>query len=227
MTEIKLNVSRREIPTIGLADLKKQGKVPVELYGKAQKNEHLLIDSLQLQRVWEKSGSGSLIDLVINDEQPIKIIIHDIQHDPLKGVITHADFYMVSMNEELETEVSLVLVGESRAVKELGATTVQSLEKVDIACLPKDLVSFLEIDLSLLKEPGDTIRISDLKVPAGIRILNHPEDAVASAVLVKEEVVEAAPVDVSAIPVAGKEDKKEADEAKPGEGKGEKKEAKK
>jgi large subunit ribosomal protein L25 len=224
MSEIKLQAVLRAVPTPALVQLKKQGNVPAELYGQGKTNQHLFVNSMDLQRAWEKAGSSSLVDLVIDGKETVKVIIHDIQRAPVKGVFNHADFYLVNMTKELETEIPLVFIGESKAVKEMGATSVQSLEKVEIACLPGDLVHNLEIDLSLLKQPGDIIRISDIKLPKGIRILNDANDAVASAMLIKEEVVAPVVEAVAEPVVAGKEGK----DAKPAEGgKEEKKEVKK
>ena len=224
MSEIKLQAVLRTVPTPALVQLKKQGNVPAELYGQGKANQHLFVNSMDLQRAWEKAGSSSLVDLVIDGKETVKVIIHDIQRAPVKGVFNHADFYLVNMNKELETEIPLVFIGESKAVKEMGATSVQSLEKVEIACLPGDLVHNLEIDLSLLKQPGDIIRVSDIKLPKGIRILNDANDAVASAMLIKEEVVAPVAEAVAEPVVAGKEGK----DAKPAEGaSAEKKEVKK
>jgi len=224
MSEIKLQAVLRIVPTPALAKSKKEGHVPAELYGQGKQNQHLFVNFLDLQRAWEKAGYSSLIDLIIDGKETVQVIIHDIQRAPIKGVFNHVDFYLVNMNKELETEVPLVFVGESKAVKEMGATSVQSLEKVEIACLPGDLIHNLEIDLSLLKQPGDIIRISDIKLPKGIRILNDQDEAVASAIIVKEAVVAPVAEAVAEPVVAGKEGK----DAKPAEGgKEEKKEVKK
>jgi len=83
------------------------------------------------------------------------------------------------MNKEMHATLPINFVGESLAVKELGGTLIKSLQELDIKCLPKDLVSHIDMDLSVLKTFDDIVHIKELVVPAGITIMENPETVVA------------------------------------------------
>ena len=112
----------------------------------------------------------------------------------------------------------MVFLGEAPAVKELGGTLVHNIEEVEVECLPKDLVSHLDVDLSVLKTFEDIIKISDLSIPAKLKILDLNNEQVVAKVLppLTEEQLKAmeevsAPVDLSKIETAGKK-KEETEE---------------
>ena len=84
------------------------------------------------------------------------------------------------MSKKLSTEIPLEFVGESKAVKELSALLNKSIDFVSVECLPQDLVNEIEVDISSLEAIGDSIQIKDLVLPPGIKVLNNPDDAVAS-----------------------------------------------
>jgi len=137
--------------------------------------------------------------------------------------------------------VELRFVGEAPVIKEQGGTLMRNLESVEVKCLPKDLVSHIDVDLTVLKTFDDVVKIKNLIVPAGITITNpHAEDLIAkaTAALTEEEIKameeSAKPADLTKIEVAGKKKEEEGEEgveaaAKPeaGAGKEEKKEEKK
>lgn len=79
------------------------------------------------------------------------------------------------MAEKLTTEVELNFVGEAPAVKQLGGVVVKNFDAVEIECLPKDLVSHLDVDISGLTELGSHITFADLKLPKGIALSSKHE----------------------------------------------------
>lgn len=187
MTEIKLQAIKRIIPTTALNQARKAGKVTAELYGAGQKNQHLFLSGAELEKVYKQAGESSLIDLAIEGEAPVKVLIHEVQRQPLTGRVEHLDLYQVRMDQALTTEIPLVFFGESKAVKELGGTLIKSLEKIEITCLPQDLIPQLEVDLSGLVNFHDIIRVKDLKIPATIKVLTNAEEAIATALPVEVE----------------------------------------
>jgi len=115
----------------------------------------------------------------------------------------------IGMDEKIHTEVELSFVGEPPAVKELSGVLVTSRSTIEIECLPKDLVSKLEVDLSVLKSFDDSIHVSDIKVPAGITVLTVPEDMVV--------LVQAPRIEEAAIQSKAEIDAKEEQAVKDGE----------
>ncbi|HKM40305.1 MAG TPA: 50S ribosomal protein L25 [Patescibacteria group bacterium] len=130
-------------------------------------------------KAYTEVGESSLLTLKLADQE-FKVLVKDVQRDVIKDHFIHVDFYKVDMNKEVSTEIPLEFVGESKAVRELNAQLNKNIDFVSVECLPQDLVSVIEVDISALSEFGDSIHIKDLVLPSGIKVLNHPDDAVVS-----------------------------------------------
>jgi large subunit ribosomal protein L25 len=161
------------------AALRAAGQIPGVLYGPETKPVVLAVPAHTFEILSRDAGGSSLIDVVIAGAEPVKALIQDVQYDPVTGRVVHVDFRQINMKKEMETGVVLQFAFESPAVKELGGTLIKTIDEVQIRCLPKDLVSQLEVDLRVLKTFDDAIRVKDLAVPSGITILNDPEMTVA------------------------------------------------
>ncbi len=152
--------------------LRRTSRVPAVLYGHGVANLNLDIDGGEFQKIFRQAGSSSLVDLVIDQDTPVRVLIHDVQRHPTATTVTHVDFYQVKMTEKLETDIELHFVGESPAVTERGGILVRAVDKVKVSCLPADLVPAIEVDISALKNFDDRIAIKDLTVPPGITIMD-------------------------------------------------------
>jgi large subunit ribosomal protein L25 len=123
------------------------------------------------------------------------------------------------MTEKLETTIALKFIGESPAVVEAGGVLVKNLDEIEVKCLPSDLISEIEVDLSSLKKFGDVIKVTDLKIPSNIEVLNDPQLIVATVVEPREEEVEIGAkieekVEEVEVEKKGKETKEEVEEEK-------------
>lgn len=221
MTAIKLEAQPRTITGKAVKRLRLEGKVPAILYGREIQPRNLFVLYNPFKKVLEQAGESTLVDLYLDGEAH-KVLIVEVDRDPLSGNIRHIDFREVKMTEKLEADIQLRFTSESRAVKELGAILVKSVSEVKVRCLPQHLVHEIEVELALLQGFGSAIRVSDIRVPEGIEILTNADTVIATAVQPKEEeaAAPAAPVDLSAIKTAGeekraaKEAEKKAEEAK-------------
>lgn len=193
MREIILNADVRELPTPSLNTSKKQGRIPAEIYGHDQKNQHLFLNAHDFNKIYEFAGESSLVDLHVAGGSLIKVLIHNIQREPITGNISHVDFLQVKMDEEINANIPLVFIGESKAVKEFGGTLVKLLEEVEVSCLPMDLIHELEVDISPLNTFDDAIRVADLNFSDKIKVITSPETTIAVVLPQKVETVEAAP----------------------------------
>lgn len=179
MTE-SIKAEERTVPTPALNTVRQTGKVPAELYGHGFANRHLFVNKGDFEKVHATAKESSLVDLVLGESKPIKVLIQQVDADPLSGAIIHADLLQVKMDEVIHTSIPLEFIGECKAVKELGGTLVKSLEEVEVSCLPADLIPHLEVDISSLNTFEDAIRVSGLKFPSGIKVENEPETTVAT-----------------------------------------------
>lgn len=159
--------------------LVKQGLVPGIVYGHGFDNEALVITKKDLVKVHEQAGQSSLIDLSVADKTTYKVLIHELQYDPVSDEPIHVDLYRVKMTEKIKTEIPIKLVGEAPAVEDLQGTLIQNKDELRVEALPQNLVHEIEVDVSRLKTFEDKIYVKDLTVPNGIEVQEEPEEVVA------------------------------------------------
>lgn len=160
-------------------NLRSQGQVPAIVYGSETEPISITIDRNAFLKVFKDAGESMIVELKIDDKQPLHVLIQDTQIEPVINTVSHVDFRSVSMTEEIETDVELTFVGEPMAVKGLGGTLVTSCDSVTVRCLPNKLVRSIEVDLSKLATFDDAIRISDLILPEGVVVLDDVENSIA------------------------------------------------
>jgi large subunit ribosomal protein L25 len=102
----------------------------------------------------------------------------------------HVDLYQVKMDEKVEVEVPIVLVGEAPAIDVKGNTVLQELDSLTVECLPDKIPTNLKLDISSLTEAGQVRRVRDIKVESDIVVTTNPEQVVAAVVARPEEKVE-------------------------------------
>ena len=177
---VKLSVHVREV--VGkqsTKDLRAEGSIPGVVYGSHVATRHVFLNPQEFEKAYRSAGDSTLIDLVIGEKESVPVLVQDYQRDPQTQQFTHVDFHQVRMDEAIETHLKLHFVGQSPAEKSLGGILVTNLHELAISCLPKDLIDELAVDLSSLAAFNDVIRVSDLKVPGTIKILNRADEVVA------------------------------------------------
>lgn len=180
MEQLKLEAQTRKERKRKTNALRESDKIPAVLYGHGIKNQSLTIDFIVFDKLYKKAGESTLIDLAVDGKTPSKVLIQDIQYNPVTGAYSHIDFYQVRMDEKITTHVSIQFIGEAPAVKQHGGILVKSKDKIEIECLPKDLIHEIKVDLSQLKNIDDTIRISQLALPKEVTILEDMEEPIIS-----------------------------------------------
>ncbi len=207
--EIKLKAVLRDEKTVASKD-----DVLAVIYGPSTTNRSLLVKKLELEKAFAAAGESSLIELTIDQEAPVQVLVKETQRHPLKDSLRHVDFYQVDMSKKITTEIPLHFIGESKAIKELGGMLVKSFDAIEVECLPSDLINHIDVDISVITELHHGIKISDLKLPAGLKVLTDLEETI--AMVVEPEKEEVAPVAaVEAAPAEGaKPDEKKVEEKK-------------
>lgn len=171
-------------------------KIPAVVYGVGIDARPVALDRHDFEVLLHHSEgiSAKLIELSVDGAKPVNVIAKAIQHDPTKGQPIHVDFWAVNMKQAITTSVQIHFLGEAPGVKS-GGVMMHNVQQIQIESLPSDLPEYLEADISGL-EVGDSIHISDVIAPAGVTILDAPEEIVASVVppakSIEEEEAEAA-----------------------------------
>jgi large subunit ribosomal protein L25 len=151
--------------------LRHSGKVPAIIYGGDKDPEALTLSHNELLRNLQHEAFYSHILMIKTGGSTTSAILRDLQRHPSKPVIMHVDLQRVTADEALRTQVPLHFIGEDKnaAIKAGGLVSHEQTE-VEVECLPKDLPEFIEVDISGM-EIGDTLHLSDLKVPEGVTLL--------------------------------------------------------
>ena len=146
-------------------DLRFARKIPAEYYGREKKNLHLALDYQTFRKIYRKAGGSTLINLLIEGEsEPREILVHTVDYDPITDEFQHIDLKQIERGKKITTYVSIRFEGISPAVKTLGGILTHNKTKIEVRCLPKDLISEIVADLTKLEEITDTIRIADLPI---------------------------------------------------------------
>jgi large subunit ribosomal protein L25 len=184
--------------------LRTAGKLPAILYGAKTDPVMLAMDYSELKKALRgRSAENIIFDLTINGKkksQSKKVMIKELQRDPVKRDYLHVDLYEISMAQELEVEIPIDLLNTPIGVDE-GGILQHTRREVKVACLPEDLVDSIGVDVSGL-DIGQSLHIRDISFPPGLKPLDDEDLAVVTVVaptvtpeIEEEEEVEEAEVE--------------------------------
>lgn len=185
-----------------LNDLRAQGVIPAVLYGPGVDNQNLKMVKNEFEKVFSMVGESNIFDLQIGKEKILKAIVKSVDREVVKNNIIHVDFYKIDMKKEIKAEIPLLFSGQARAVSELGGIFVKYVTHVEVECMPDKLPDHINVDISVLNDFNDHIRVGDLKLPEGVKAVNTADEMVASVEIVKEEkevVAEEKPAEVAEV----------------------------
>lgn len=179
------------------------GRIPAVVYGPKQDATSISLEAGEFKKILRDAGESSVISLT-GLGADMQVLIHDVDFDPVTNLPRHADLYAIEKGAKVEVAVPLSFIGEAPAVK-LGMNIVKVMHELEIEADPANLPHEIEVDMSALAAEGDQIRVSDLKIPAGVTVKVDGEEVVALAQAIEEEKEEdsAAP-DMDSIEVEGK-----------------------
>jgi large subunit ribosomal protein L25 len=213
--------TREEFKKGNARKLRAKGMIPAVFYGPRSKTVPLVLDPKELKKTLQtEAGANVLIDLDIRNAGDIGrkvVMVKDLQIHPLQRSILHADFYEVAMDELVNVEVPIHLIGKSEGVK-VGGILEQVRRVIEIQCLPGDIPKFIEVDVTALKI-GDSIHVENIHVEKA-KILAETNFTIATVVppaAEEKKVVEEAVAEAAAegeVKEEGKEKVKEKEEEK-------------
>jgi large subunit ribosomal protein L25 len=199
------------------------GKVPAVLYGAGKNAISVSVDPRQVSRILHsRTGHNTIFDLNLEGGENTKAMIVDWQYEPIKGSLLHIDLKRIAMDRKLTVSIPIVLTGEAVGVKLEGGVLEQMLREVEIECLPADIPSAVELDISQLTF-GTVLRVSDLPHDPKLTFLTDAGQPVAHVTSIKEEVAPTpdAAADATAVaaePEVIKKGKQETAEEEPAAG---------
>ena len=195
---------------------RRNGQVPVVIYGGNAETVAALAPASELAALLRSdTGRNTIFTVDVEGVGASEVMFADRQIDPVRMRLIHADFKRLVKGEKIETTVPLRLVGEPIGVREQAGILEQIIRNLDIRCEPRDIPEHIDVDVTNLAV-HEVLHVSDIPVPASVEILEEADTVIATVGIVKEEVVEAPPVEgeVPAEPeVIGKGKKEEEGEA--------------
>jgi large subunit ribosomal protein L25 len=191
---VRLEVAQRE--SRGSAEsrrLRRQGLIPGVLYGRGQSPHPFCVSERELRRVLTgASGLHAILDVVLDGQKTTHAsILKDYQQDAITGRIAHIDLQEVRLDQPIQAQVVIELVGESQGTKEGGVLSQVSRE-INVEALPLEVPERIEVDVSAMNI-GDTLRLADLVKQDGVTFLDDPEETVLATVTVPTQFIEPEP----------------------------------
>jgi large subunit ribosomal protein L25 len=168
--------------------VRRDGKIPAVVYGAGKDSLSISVDPRVVTRILNsETGHNTIFDLAMGGEKT-KAMIVDWQYEPIKGKLLHIDLKRIALDKVLKVSVPIFLVGEAAGVRQEGGIMEQMLREVEIECLPADIPSHIDADVSQLTF-GKVLRVSDLPHTEKLKFLTDANQPVAHVTSVKEEVV--------------------------------------
>ena len=170
-----LAAEERELTKKSARDTRANGRVPGVLYGHGVDSKPFSVDYSDFLRLIRRAGQSSLVYFDLGGKK-IKVLIHKFDQDPVKDTFTHIDLMAVNLKEKTMVHIPLEFIGESEAVKTHGGVLNTSHDSLDIRCLPGDIPHEIKIDISVMKEIGDSITIADINLSKDLELMHLEDD---------------------------------------------------
>ncbi|MEE8576370.1 MAG: 50S ribosomal protein L25, partial [candidate division Zixibacteria bacterium] len=172
MKEISLAATRRDESGKGIARrTRRAGRIPAVVYGPEIDPVGVAVDERAFRAALKTSGTAAIFNLDVEGDSK-KVIIREIQRDPVTSDVVHLDFHAISMNKPIHMAIPIRFVGESAGVK-LGGIQQTTMRELDVSCLPTEIPDTIEIDVTELGI-GDSVHVRELDIPK-VNILSEEQ----------------------------------------------------
>jgi len=167
---------------------RRAGKVPAVVYGAFKDPQAISVNPKDILKiVRSKTGHNSIFNLDIPGVEHTPVIVADEQYDPIKGALMHVDLKRIDMARPIKVSVPVMMTGDAKMVKQVGGTLDFITRRVEIECLPADIPDHYIVDITSFGK-GSAMRVKDLVVKEGTRVLTPGASILAHVVGGKEEV---------------------------------------
>lgn len=173
--KITLTLDERTAHGKKVKQLRRDGIVPVVVYGPGIEPVSAQVDQVMMGKVYSAAGKHAPVHLTVDGKKKIAMI-KDVEVDNVKRRINHVSFHAVRQNQPVDAEVPIRLVGEGESEAEKsGLIILQNLDKIEVKALPMDLPEALEVSILHLKEAGERVLVSDIAVPENVEIIDNDD----------------------------------------------------
>jgi large subunit ribosomal protein L25 len=174
--KISLKVTERTVFGKKVKELRREGLTPVVVYGPGMEPKAVQAKTQELEKVVKAAGKHTPVHITLDDKKRIAMV-KEIGIDPSRNRINHIAFHAVRQNKPIEAEVPVRLVGEGESEAEkAGLIILQNIDVLEVKALPLEMPDGLEIDIRHLKEAGERVLVSDIKLPENVELVDHADD---------------------------------------------------
>ncbi len=205
MKKLTLQAENRTIFGRKVKQLRKNGKIPANVFGKKIKSTAITVDGKEFEKVFDEAGNTTVIELSVGGATH-PVLVQNMHTHPISRAVLHIDFHEVDLKEKIKAMVPLQFEGESPAVTEKIGVLLTSLDQVEVEALPTHLPDAIIVDVSKLSEVDQVLTVADLKVPGDVTVLTEGErEVVKVGALVTKEAEEDAKAEEEAAAEAAAE----------------------
>jgi large subunit ribosomal protein L25 len=184
--KLSIKVEERKVFGKKLKKIRKEGLIPANIYGVDFKSKSISVNFKDFLKIYKIAKETGIVYLHFRDEE-IPVLIRNIQRHPVGDTILHVDFRKINLTQNIKTKVPVKLVGQSEAVSQKGGVLLAQMDELMIESLPQNIPPAIEVDISVLKEIGSEIKVSDLTKATNYKILEEPGKVIVSVIEHKEE----------------------------------------
>jgi large subunit ribosomal protein L25 len=179
MAIVSFNATARDQAGKGAArTLRSKGLIPAVIYGHGRDPQPLSLNARDLDKLLGHIQAESTVIEVSVGGTTSKTLIREIQRHPIKRQILHVDFQALVAGEKVTVSIPIVLEGIPEGVRLGGGVLDQTLRELEIEVDPSSIPDHIEFDVTNMVI-GDSVHVSDLKLPEGVEVLDDPETSVA------------------------------------------------
>src|SRR4029079_10671683 len=177
MANSELTVAPRTVLGKKVAQLRRSGVTPANIYGGKIESTSVQADTAALTHLLRGSTRNAIINVNVEGEgRPRTVVVRELKRNAVTGQLLHVDFYQISMTEKMRADVPVVLVGTSDAVSTYGGILLQTVESVAVEALPGDIPTQFEVDVTQLTELEQSIHVRDLDVDESkVTLMSEPD----------------------------------------------------
>lgn len=183
---LELNVTKRDMLGKKVKSLRREGKLPGNIFGEEYKSTAVTVDGTDFSKIFRHAGETTVVYLHL-DKDEVPVLVQNIHKHPIDGRFLHIDFRKVNLNKKIEAQVPVLLSGKSEAVEKKNGVLLTLADSLTVEALPDKLPDQIEIDITSLVDIDNEIKVSDLAKNADYEFKDEPEKVIVRVSEHKEE----------------------------------------
>ena len=181
MEQIPLVAQKRTVLGRKVKKLRAEGLIPAHVFGHKVKTIHVQIKENEFKKVFEKAGETGIVNLKIDSENR-PVLIRNVHVHPVTDDLLHIDLYQVNLAEKVKVDIPLTIINESPAVEKKVGLLLTPVSEIEIEALPTEIPDKISVDIAVLANIGDEIKVKDLQIDRNKIKVNTDENLIVAQI---------------------------------------------